>query len=56
MAAVWGFKRLGRYCYYLPQVRVVLREPAQLRAVTKADLPVHIQSWLIELSSLRVTF
>jgi hypothetical protein len=56
LAALWGYKRLGRYCYYLPKVTVVLKSPAQLRTVLKNDVPVHLMSQLIELSSLRVDF
>jgi hypothetical protein len=27
---LWGFKRLGRYCYYLPQVEMMLPDPAEV--------------------------
>jgi hypothetical protein len=56
LAALWGYKRLGRYCYYLPQITVVLKSHAQLRAVLKTELPVHLLAQVIELSSLRVKF
>jgi hypothetical protein len=28
LAALWGYKRLGRYCYYLPSMTIVLKSPA----------------------------
>lgn len=40
MTALWGYKRLGKFCYYLPSVTVVLKCPAQLKVVGKKDLPI----------------
>lgn len=28
ITAIWAFKRLGRYCYYLPNVQVILPDPS----------------------------
>jgi hypothetical protein len=40
--ALWAFKRLGRYCYYLPKVTVMLPNPAELSLLGSIDLPVRI--------------
>ena len=42
LAAIWGYKYLGRYCYYLPSVTVVLESPAELAIVEGKDLPVNL--------------
>ena len=52
MAALWDFKRYGRYCYYASSMIVMLPHVAELAVVNGKDLPVRLQARLIELSSL----
>jgi hypothetical protein len=54
LMSLWVYKRLGRYCYYLPKVVIMLPNPAELSLLGNRDLPVRIQARLIELSSLGV--
>lgn len=42
LVALWAFKRLGRYCYYLPKVQIMLPNPAELSLLATVDLPVRI--------------
>jgi hypothetical protein len=56
LMALWAFKRLGRYCYYLPKVQIMLPNPAELSMLATRELPVRIQAKLIELSSLGVSY
>ena len=56
LVALWAYKRLGRYCYYLPNVQIMLPNPAELSLLGQSSLPVRLQAKLIELSSLAVTF
>lgn len=47
LVGLWGFKRLGRYCYYLPSVEVMLPDPAEVVLMNSGllknnELPVRL--------------
>ena len=47
LIGLWGFKRLGRYCYYLPYVEVMLPDPAEVVLMNSGllknnDLPIGL--------------
>ena len=47
IVGLWGFKRLGRYCYYLPRVEIMLPDPAEVVLMNSGllrnnDLPVRL--------------
>jgi hypothetical protein len=42
LTALWAYKHLGGYCYYLPKVTIMLPNPAELTLVGCSDLPVRL--------------
>jgi hypothetical protein len=56
VAALWGLKRFERYTAFSASVVVVLPHPAEVATVKKSQLPLRIQSVLIELSSFQCSY
>ncbi len=56
VAALWGYKRYSKYCLYVPQVYVVLKDPTEVALVGKTPVSPRIQVQLLELSSLQVQY